>query len=65
MKGLAILSALAALAVASPTRTLEEPPTKRSKLPAVTASGNGKYMLFNTRFYERKMLTCLCESILC
>lgn len=42
MKSFALLSALVALAAASPTRTLEEHPTKRaSSLPKVSASGNG------------------------
>jgi hypothetical protein len=39
MKTVAFLSALAAVASATPT--LKEPPSKRASLPAVSVSGNG------------------------
>ena len=47
MKTFVLTAALAALGAvyASPTQTLEEPPTKRASLPAVSASGNGKNAL--------------------
>lgn len=56
MKSFALLSALAALAVASPTRTLEEPPTKRSKLPTVSVSGNGKHASLETIIRKKRRL---------
>lgn len=41
MKTGALLSALAAIGSVSATPTKKDPPSKRSNLPAVTASGNG------------------------
>ena len=51
MKTFVLTAALAALGIvsASPTQTLEEPPTKRASLPAVSASGNGKHALLQVR----------------
>lgn len=37
----AVLAALTAVS-ATPTKTLEQPPSKRASLPAVSASGNGE-----------------------
>lgn len=43
MKSVAFASALLAATVsANPTPTEEQPPSKRSSLPSVTASGNGR-----------------------
>jgi hypothetical protein len=54
MKTFALASALAALSLvsASPTKTLEQPPSKRDSLPAVSASGNAFYA-DGKRFYLR------------
>lgn len=45
MKSFALLSALAAVAVATPTKAVSQAPTKRSNLPPVTVSGNGQYIV--------------------
>jgi hypothetical protein len=50
MKSFTLLSALAAVASATPT--LKEPPSKRGSLPTVTASGNA-FWAGNERFYLR------------
>ncbi|KAF5689841.1 1,3-beta-glucanosyltransferase gel1 precursor [Fusarium circinatum] len=50
MKTVAFLSALAAVASATPT--LKEPPSKRASLPAVSVSGNA-FWSGNDRFYLR------------
>ncbi|KAM0344714.1 hypothetical protein ACHAPU_007309 [Fusarium lateritium] len=50
MKSFALLSALAAVASATPT--LKDPPSKRASLPAVTVSGNA-FWAGDERFYLR------------
>lgn len=50
MKSVALISALAAVASATPT--LKEPPSKRAALPTVTASGNA-FWTGDERFYLR------------
>ncbi|KAJ4006899.1 1,3-beta-glucanosyltransferase [Fusarium irregulare] len=50
MKSVALISALAAVASATPT--LKEPPSKRAALPTVTASGNA-FWAGDERFYLR------------
>jgi hypothetical protein len=50
MKSVAFISALAAVASATPT--LKEPPSKRAALPTVTASGNA-FWTGDERFYLR------------
>jgi hypothetical protein len=50
MKSVAFISALAAVASATPT--LKEPPSKRAALPTVTASGNA-FWTGDQRFYLR------------
>ncbi|KAJ4125009.1 1,3-beta-glucanosyltransferase [Fusarium equiseti] len=50
MKSVALISALAAVASATPT--LKEPPSKRASLPTVTASGNA-FWTGDERFYLR------------
>ncbi|KAI3395495.1 hypothetical protein diail_1281 [Diaporthe ilicicola] len=53
MKSFALTTALLAAAVtANPTPTEEQPPSKRSSLPTVTASGNA-FWAGKTRFYVR------------
>ncbi|KAJ0119088.1 glycoside hydrolase family 72 protein [Diaporthe amygdali] len=53
MKSVAFASALLAATVsANPTPTEEQPPSKRSSLPSVTASGNA-FWTGSTRFYVR------------
>ena len=42
MKSFALASALAAVAIANPTKTLPEKPKRADSLPTITASGNGK-----------------------
>ncbi|RBR22496.1 uncharacterized protein FIESC28_04471 [Fusarium coffeatum] len=51
MKSVALISALAAVASATPT--LKEPPSKRAALPTVTASGNVAFWAGDERFYLR------------
>jgi hypothetical protein len=62
MKSLALLPLLAALGAANPTPTEPEPPSKRSSLPTITASGNGKLLCPRTEHaslsVHYRLMTC-------